>query len=177
MIAEDGLGITGLELIYSINGGEQVSVPLFRPNAGDALTDEVTAGYTFYLEEEELEPGDFISYYARAYDQQDGSAGHNTTTDIYFMEVRPLDRTFHQSQQGGGGGGGGGRGGQEDTAFARRQRQIVSATFRLLRHRSKIKETQYESDPGTLPVNQNRLRDQPDLSRPLGGQLVSVPDL
>jgi hypothetical protein len=165
VIAEDDFGITGVELIYSVNGGEEVSVPLFRPNPGDPLINDVTADHTFYLEEEveQLEPGDFISYYARAYDHQDGGVAQDTTTDIYFMEVRALDRIFRQSQEGGGGGGGGGGQGQEDTAFARRQRQIVSATFRLIRDRSRIEDTQYESDLGTLAVNQSRLREQVEL--------------
>jgi len=162
VVAEDDFGITGIELVYSVNGGEEVTVPLFRPNAGDLLIEDVSAGYTFYLEEEELEPGDFISYYAHAHDNQGDGAGQNSTTDIYFMEIRPFDRTFRQSQQGGGGGGGGGQG-QQETAFARRQRQIVSATFRLIRDRDKIPDTQYQSDLGTLAVNQSRLREQVEL--------------
>ncbi|MCH7825095.1 MAG: hypothetical protein IH849_09870, partial [Acidobacteria bacterium] len=163
VIVEDDFGVTGLELIYSVNGSEEVTVPLYRPNEGDKLRPDVLAGYTFYLEEEELEPGDFISYYARAYDNQDGGAGQSGTTDIYFMEVRPFDRIFRQQQEGGGGGGGGGGGRREDTAFARRQRQIVAATFRLIRDRDRFSDREYESDLGTLAVNQSRLREQVEL--------------
>ena len=41
----------------------------------------LTGAYTFFLEEYNLKPGDFISYFAKARD--DGES----TSDIYFIEV------------------------------------------------------------------------------------------
>ncbi len=162
--AEDDFGVTSLDLIYSVNGNEEVSTTLYHPSEGGVHRLNVSAGYTFYLEEEELEAGDFISYYARGTDNQNGDTVQTGTTDIYFMEVRPFDRVFRQQQQGGGGGAGGGGGGQqEDTAFARRQRQIVAATFRLIRDRKRFSQQDYESDLGTLAINQSRLREQVEL--------------
>ena len=55
--------------------------------------------HTFFLEEFNLKPGDFISYYAKARD-----ANSETTSDIYFIEVKPFEMEYRQSQQQGGGG-------------------------------------------------------------------------
>src|SRR5690606_7434094 len=60
--AEDDHGIGTLELVFSVNGGEEQAVQLFR--TGERRP-SVSAGHTFYLEELELQPGDLVSYYAR----------------------------------------------------------------------------------------------------------------
>ncbi len=63
----------------------------------------LSGAYTFFLEEYNLKPGDFISYYAKARD-----ASNESTSDIYFIEVKPFEMEYKQAQQQGGGGGGGG---------------------------------------------------------------------
>ena len=52
--ANDDYGIRELELVYSVNGGGERAVELFGPGA--ASMREVSAGYTFFLEEYELVP-------------------------------------------------------------------------------------------------------------------------
>ncbi|HSJ10015.1 MAG TPA: DUF4175 family protein, partial [Longimicrobiales bacterium] len=105
--AEDDFGVAKLELVYSVNGGAEKTVPLMNPTR--PLT-EASAGHTFYLEELDLEPGDLVSYFARAVDNG-GDGGRTSTSDIFFMNIRPFTRDYRQAQQGGappGGGGGGG---------------------------------------------------------------------
>ena len=51
---------------------------------------EVTAGHTFYLEELDLQPGDFVSYYARAADNDAVGGGKRASSDLYFVQIRPL---------------------------------------------------------------------------------------
>ena len=75
-----------------------------------------------------LEPGDVISYYAVATDR-----GREVQTDLFFIEVQPFDRSFTQSQQGGGGGGGGG---QQQDEISRRQKEILVATWNLIKERA-----------------------------------------
>ena len=99
--AEDDYGVASIELYYSVNGGEEKKVQL-----QDLKTDTpkaLSGGHTFFLEEHALKPGDFISYYAKARDNG-ADGGHESTSDIYFLEVRPFDRNFRQAQQQGGGG-------------------------------------------------------------------------
>ena len=77
--AEDDYGVKDLELVYSVNGSAEKTVRLFE---GSKRLPEVSAGHTFYLEELSVSPGDFVSYYARAADndavrrRQEGDERH-----------------------------------------------------------------------------------------------------
>ena len=148
--AEDDYGVTRAELVYSVNGAPEKTVVLHKGRGKKALS----AGHTFFLEELTLEPGDFISYFARATDQ--GAPAQTATTDIYFMEVRPFDREYRQADQRGGGGGGGGA----DAALSFQQRQIIAATFKLVRDRGRTDGAQHGEDVGVLALVQGRLQQQ-----------------
>ncbi|HUL82045.1 MAG TPA: hypothetical protein VL131_07880, partial [Gammaproteobacteria bacterium] len=105
-----------------------------------------------------LEPGDVISYYAVARDR-----GREVQTDLYFVEVQPFDRSFTQSTQGGGGAGGGG-GGQQDE-ISRRQKEIIVATWNLIREReegtsSYLDQQQLHDNAQMLADLQRTLADQ-----------------
>ena len=78
--AEDDYGVISLDLYYSVNGGEEKKVDLQKLRGESAKT--LSGAHTFFLEEFGLQPGDLISYYAKARD-----AKNETTSDIYFMEV------------------------------------------------------------------------------------------
>ncbi len=149
--AEDDYGIRSVELIYSVNGGPEQTLGLYR---GDRR--EVSAGHTFYLEEIDLTPGDFISYYARASDDNRVSGRQVSTTDIYFVEIRPFEREYRQAEQAGGAGGGGGF----DSSLSQRQREIISATFKLIRDREDYSREEYNENLATVTLAQGRLREQ-----------------
>jgi hypothetical protein len=105
-----------------------------------------------------LEPGDVISYYAVAEDR-----GREVQTDLFFVEVQPFNRNF--SQASGGGGGGGGGGGQEQDEISRRQKEILVATWNLIKERSE--ETSSYLDEQQLHDNAQLLA---DLQRTLAEQ-------
>jgi hypothetical protein len=105
-----------------------------------------------------LEPGDVISYYAVAEDR-----GREVQTDLFFVEVQPFNRNFSQGQGGGGGGGGGG--GQEQDEISRRQKEILVATWNLIKERSE--ETSSYLDEQQLHDNAQMLA---DLQRTLAEQ-------
>ncbi|NOT43292.1 MAG: hypothetical protein HOP14_01670, partial [Acidobacteria bacterium] len=86
--AQDDFGVRNLELVYSVNGGEEKSVSLF---GGRTRLQDVTAGHTLYLEEMGLEPGDTVSYYARAADNGTAGGGQRSMSDLYFVRVRPFN--------------------------------------------------------------------------------------
>ena len=75
--------------------------------------------------ERALRPGDVVAFFAEARDR-----GHATRSALYFADVRPFERRYRE-QQGSGGGGSGGPG----IDIAARQRDIVSATWNLIRER------------------------------------------
>jgi Domain of unknown function (DUF4175) len=150
--AEDDFGLTRLELVYSISGAPEKTLTL---HAGRPLK-QLSAGHTFFLEEHELEPGDFVSYFARATDNRGTPGRQQSTTDIYFMEIRPFGRDYRQAAEGGQGMAGGGAGG----TLSRQQRQIVAATFKLRRDRERTEARQLKQDVATLALLQGRLREQ-----------------
>jgi len=154
--ADDDYGVKQLQLFYSVNGAAPKSVPLFggaRPMA------EVTAGHTIYLEELGLKPGDFVSYYAKATDT-DGVQGPKTaTSDIYFAQIRPFRKDYKPAQsQAGGGGGGGGQ--QAVGELSRQQREIVAATFNVVRDKAKTKADKFRENVVFLNLAQAKLREQ-----------------
>jgi hypothetical protein len=153
--ADDDYGVGRVELVYSVNGGPDQQKMLYRNEASPKK--EITAGHTFFLEDFELEPGDFISYFAKATDTDRVAGTHTATSDIYFIEVRPFGKDYRQSQQRGGGGGGGGG---ADGALSLRQRQIVAATFKLIRDKDEYDRKEYNENLTTIALMQGRLREQ-----------------
>ncbi|HJS74158.1 MAG TPA: DUF4175 family protein, partial [Vicinamibacteria bacterium] len=148
--AEDDYGLGKVELVYSVNGSEEKVLKLYS----GGQKKEMVAGHTFFLEDHGLSPGDFISYFARA---TDVGGSRIATTDIYFIEARPFDRRYSQAEGGMPGGGGGG--GMEGTLSVR-QRQIVAATFKLIRDKAEYAKRDWEENITTVALMQGRLREQ-----------------
>ena len=107
--ADDDYAVKNLQLVYSVNGGPEKTIPLFN---GTKPVAEVTAGHTFYMEELGVKAGDSLSYFARATDNDAVAGAKQATSDIFFLRIRPFDKNFKPatSMSGGGGGGGGGAG-------------------------------------------------------------------
>ncbi|MCR4375507.1 MAG: hypothetical protein NUW22_11715, partial [Acidobacteria bacterium] len=158
--ADDDYGVKALDLVYSVNGGEEKTVRMYA--AGETPRAEVSAGHTVYLEELNVKVGDSVSYYARVSDNDGVSGGKVTTSDIYFVKIRPFQQAFRpgQSAEGGGGGGGGGGGQQEQGALSEKQRQIVSATFNLQRDKARRPLEQFKEDAVVVALSQSKLRDE-----------------
>jgi hypothetical protein len=157
--ADDDYGVRNLELVYSVNGDPEKSIRLF---SGQKRMPEVSAGHTFYLEELGLKAGDFVSYYARATDNDTVGGAKPATSDIYFMRVRPLSKDFRQAQSQASGGGGGGGGGEADgpNNLSEQQKQIISATFNVQRDRKSMTADQVKVNTTVVALSQTKLREQ-----------------
>ena len=132
--------------------------PLFN---GSRPTPEVTAGHTFYMEELGVKAGDSVSYYAKAADNDAVNGSKATSSDIYFLRIRPFDKNFKPAtSMSGGGGGGGGGAGQEVGALSAQQRQIISGTFNIQRDRKAMNATKFRESMVVLTLAQSKLRDQ-----------------
>ena len=110
----------------------------------------MTGAHTFFLEEFGPQPGDLISYYAKARD-----AHKETTSDIYFIEVKPFEKEFRQSQQGGMEG----QGGEQQEGLTKRQKEIIAATFRVNRDEATHSEKEKEDNYNTVSLAQEKLRE------------------
>ncbi len=167
---EDDYGVRNLELVYSVNGGDEKVVRMFD---GSKRLPEVTAGHTFYLEELGVQAGDSVSYYARATDNN-GAGGNKVSSDLFFLRIRPFKKDFRQAQsQGGGGGGGGGGGAAQVEALSEQQRQIISATFNVQRDRKGMSAEKLRQNSTVVSLSQSRLREQVEgLLTRMNSQLV-----
>ena len=152
--AEDDHGLRRVELVYAVNGGAEVTRELY---GGRGLRKDVTAGHTLYLEEMSLVPGDVITYYARAADGRRG--GTPAVTDIYFVTVRPFDRRWRAAEERGNMPGQEG-GGVSPGELSNRQRDIIAATFRLVRDRARFGPREWLDHLGTVTLMQGRLREE-----------------
>jgi hypothetical protein len=147
--AEDDYGVNGLELHYSVNGGDEKTVSLLSARgARQAHGTQLIA-----LEDFKLVPGDILSFYGVARD-----ARSTTQTDIYFLEAQPFEREYSQSQQAGGGGGQGGQQGDQATQIPERQKEIIAATWNEIR--SKKSPAALREDAEFLAGVQQKLSEQ-----------------
>src|SRR5690349_10511268 len=166
--AEDDYGVVSMDLHFSINGGAEKTVNLQQLTRESARS--LTGAYTFFLEEYNLKPGDFISYFAKARD-----ASNESTSDIYFIEVKPFEMEYKQSQQGGGGSGQGGD--QDQNALSRRQKDLIAATHRLIREGDKYTEQERKDGYEAVAQGQEKLRtDTLEFLDRMGRRLGDVED-
>jgi hypothetical protein len=137
--ADDDYGIDRVELVYAVRGQAEKVVPLGVPRRRTS----VTVRHTLFLEDLDVRPGDFVSYYVRARDITRGSRSNEGRSDIFFLEVRPFEQEFAlaQSQSMAGGGY---NGSIDDLVNA--QKQIVVATWKLDRRGQNVKGAQSPAD-------------------------------
>lgn len=147
--AEDDFGVVSMDLHFSVNGGTEKSVNLQNLTRDSART--LNGAYTFFLEDYHLKPGDFISYYAKARD-----ANNETTSDIYFIEIKPFEMEYRQAQQQGQNGGQGGD--QDQNALSRRQKDLIAATHRLIREGGKYTPQERKDGYEAVASGQEKLR-------------------
>ncbi|HAS49070.1 MAG TPA: hypothetical protein DCS33_07260, partial [Gammaproteobacteria bacterium] len=108
--ANDDYGLSKFTLNYSVVGADEVEVD-FLPEQN---LREVSGDELIYLEDLDVEPGDFVSYFLTLADNNGLRGPSEVISDIYFLQVIPTDQEFRRS--GGGGGGQGAGGGQGDGA-------------------------------------------------------------
>src|SRR5262249_10435521 len=149
--ANDDFGLNSLKFYYTVNGGKENAVDFYQRSKGEAPK-TLSGTHTFFLEEFNLEPGDLVSYYAKASD-----ARTTSTSDIYFLEVRPFGKEYSQAQMGGGGMGGAGEAG---SVLSTRQKEILAATWRIVRDQKTFKKGEYSENLKLVASQQQKLQQQ-----------------
>ncbi len=157
--ASDDYALTALELRYSVNAGAEkaVAFPQSR-GAKDGKGKTLIA-----LEDYKLEPGDILSMYAVARD-----ARSTTQTDIFFLEAQPFEKEYRQGQQADSGGAQGGGGGQQEGDITKRQKEVIAATWNVIR--SKKGAAAQKEDAEFLTGVEKKLGEQ---ARSLAGRMQS----
>ena len=160
--ADDDYGISQLDLVYAVRGGQERVIPLHRNGVGASAgaggkgvtggdQTNVSGTHTLYVEELDVQPGDFITYYARARDVARGKRSSEARSDIFFLEVRPFSEEFvsaqSQAMMAGGGSGAG------DLLEA--QKEVIVATWKVQRRSEAGKS---ESDIKAIAKAQTELK-------------------
>lgn len=155
--ADDDYGVGDVRLVYSVNGGPEDTTAIFQTNG--APLSEVSVGQTLYLEEYELEPGDLVSYYGLVRDNRSLGETKAVSSDIYFLTIRPFERAYRQAESQGGPPQGG-QGETPETALSELQRQIIAATFNLIRQEDSYGADEFSENVVSVALAQGRLQEQ-----------------
>lgn len=122
--ADDDHGIDGFELVVGVRGRYERKIPL----GGEGQPMSLTGRHTVYLEDLGVQPGDFVSFFARARDIGRGKRPTESRSDIYFLEVTPFVDEFALAQSQAMAGAGGN---QAMDDLVRVQKDIIVGTWKL----------------------------------------------
>ncbi|WP_417383725.1 hypothetical protein [Gimesia sp.] len=153
----DDYGLQQVGFVYSIPGQPAQTVQLKNSEQNDL---EFSAEHLLSLERLQVQPDTLISYYLFAEDIAADGKPRRISSDMFFMEVRHFEEIFRQGQSAGGGSKGGKSGGNAEKAekLAEQQKQIISATWKIIRREIKSTvSTAFKEDVGTLKQAQQAL--------------------
>ncbi|MGE4223243.1 MAG: hypothetical protein AB7I23_07870 [Vicinamibacterales bacterium] len=163
--ADDDFGITALDLVLQKPGDPEVVVPL--PGPRDGLT--ASGSYLLFLEDLEVEPGEFVTYFVRARDVGRGKPPAETRSDMFFLEVKAFDDEFVAAQSQAMASGAQAQGVQD---LAAAQKEIVVATWKLDARGRRARNAQSAADVRAVATAQRALEQR--AAREAGGQLQSA---
>ena len=113
--AKDDYGVEKLSLMYRVGAGELQELAMETAQGDDRLRGQTSlhqqpllnalrttksrrGTYTLYIEEFDVEPGEVISYYAQATDNNTLTGPGEASSEIYFIEVRPFNERFQEEE-------------------------------------------------------------------------------
>jgi hypothetical protein len=161
--AEDDYGLAAFGLNYRVAGGENREID-FLAAQKEQMYAKIHGKTTLYLEDLEVKPGDFVFYYLIARDNNRLKGVSEIVSDIYFLEVVPTEEAFRRaSQQAGSGGGSGGRG-KSSSALVENQKNIIAATWKLLKQHKGINPVKFEENIATITNSQRQVMQRTQLS-------------
>ena len=152
--AVDDYGVENMTLMYSVGSSE--------PQELEAETVEVkekkiiSGAYVFYLEELDVEPGEIISYYAQATDNNTRTGPGTGTSELYFIEVRPFNERYMQMDAEG-------QQAPEEQPFPNLisdQRAIIKNTWKHIHSRPSPMTENYQSAVKKIGDEQDQLKDK-----------------
>jgi hypothetical protein len=103
-----------------------------------------------YLEDLNVEPGDFISYFVRARDTARGKRPSEGRSDIFFLEVKPFEQEFVMAQSQAA------SGNRAVDDLVNAQKEVIVATWKLDR-RGEVARASSEQDTRSVAHTQSEL--------------------
>lgn len=148
--ASDDYGLSEFKLNYSVVGNDEVNVDFLpEPNVRSVSGNEL-----IYLEDLDVEPGDFVSYFLTLADNNGLTGPAQVVSDIYFLQVIPTDQEFRRAGgMSGGQGAGGGQGG-DSSALVSIQKDIIAATWKLRNRMGDVSDESFSADAEIIAESQ-----------------------
>ncbi|QDU75761.1 hypothetical protein Pan97_28030 [Bremerella volcania] len=155
--AWDDFGLKRVGINYSIPGKVDQDVPL-----GDSFPskERVELAHLLAFESLQAEPDQLLSWYFWAEDIGPDGQPRRTMSDMFFAEVRPFEQIFRQGQQPPQGSQQqqqqqGGQNAQQAEELAELQKQIIAATWKIIRRETREQPTaEFASDTQLLIESQ-----------------------
>lgn len=147
----DDFGVLRSGVSYSLGGGKASEIEL---PAAVSLAKEQNVAHLLDFESLKAEPDQLVSYFLWAEDNGPDGKPRRTSSDMYFAAVRPFEEIFRQGeqpaqneqQQRGQGQGNV----QEAAELAELQKEIINATWKLVRRENSEKPSADFSDDSRL---------------------------
>ena len=151
--AWDDFGLKRYGVAYSFGGAEPAEIVLGSDAAG-RLRHELA--HVVRFEELQAQPDQLLSYYFWAEDVGPDGAARRTESDMYFAEVRPFEEIFRQGDQPPGGDSrsrpqqGGGENAEAAGKLGQLEKEIISATWKLIRRETADRPSDALADDAEL---------------------------
>lgn len=153
----DDYGISKFSLKYRVGPGELKEIPF--EIATDPVVDNVSkhlqsGTHTFYLEEYDVEPGEIISYYAHAVDNNTLTGPGEASSEIYFIEIKPFNQRLAEGEP---------MEGNMPNPFLgliASQKQIIRETWKHVNSQPTPITTEFESAVKSTGKKQSELKDK-----------------
>jgi hypothetical protein len=158
--ADDDHGIERFELVYAVAGREPKVVPFSNATGTAAVK---LGSHLLATEDLRVQPGDVITYYARARDVGRGKRPTETRSDMFFLEVRPFSEEFVSAQSQSG------MGGEQIDGLIAAQKEIINATWSIER-RAAAGAGRSTDDIGAIADAQAELKDRAEQIASRGGR-------
>jgi hypothetical protein len=168
--AFDDFGLIRAGVSYGLAAQPPVDIVLAE-NAAARTRHEL--GHTVRLEDLHAEPDQLLSYYFWSEDYGPDGAVRRTSSDMYFAEVRPWEEIYRQGEQPAGGEQaererqqrerqqGQGENVQRAEQLAKLQKDIINATWKLIRRETGPKPTTtFATDAEQIEQSQNSAREK-----------------
>jgi uncharacterized protein DUF4175 len=123
--ADDDYGVAQFDLVYGVAGRAERVVPFARVSGSNVAK---VGALMLAAEDLHVQPGDVITYYARARDIARGKPSTETRSDMFFLEVRPFNEEFVAAQSQAAGGGD-----PQLESLISAQKEVINATWNIER--------------------------------------------
>ncbi|HMO93925.1 MAG TPA: hypothetical protein PKD64_17200, partial [Pirellulaceae bacterium] len=164
----DDIGIVRAGFAYSLVGQATKEVVLAENLPGN---NRVNLEFIVALEELHVKPDDLVTFYYWVEDLIDDLVVRRTFSDLFFAEIRPFEEIFRQGQTPPGGqqpqrqnqpqAGEGSQNAQQAEQLTELQKQIINATWRVLRNETAASvSTRFSDDVRTIIESQGSAQDQ-----------------